>query len=34
MPSIPFLPPISRNREYTLVLDLDETLIHYDIDEQ
>ena len=26
----PFLPPIKNNRKYTLVLDLDETLIHYD----
>lgn len=26
----PFLPPtVSNNKEYTLVLDLDETLIHY-----
>ncbi len=29
----PFLPPIGNNKEYTLVLDLDETLIHYDVDE-
>lgn len=26
----PFLPPIQQNYEYTLVLDLDETLVHYD----
>jgi predicted HAD superfamily phosphohydrolase YqeG len=26
----PFLPPISKDRHYTLVLDLDETLVHYD----
>ena len=32
-PSVPFLPPIQKNKEYTLVLDLDETLIHYDVDE-
>lgn len=25
----PFLPPMSMNKEYTLVLDLDETLVHY-----
>lgn len=25
----PFLPPMMGDREYTLVLDLDETLIHY-----
>jgi predicted HAD superfamily phosphohydrolase YqeG len=28
------LPPISGNKEYTLVLDLDETLIHFDCDEE
>lgn len=28
------LPPIRNDREYTLVLDLDETLIHYDVDDQ
>lgn len=27
------MPPIQKNKEYTLVLDLDETLIHYDVDE-
>ena len=27
--SVPYLPPISKDREYTLVLDLDETLVHY-----
>lgn len=26
----PFLPRISTSRAYTLVLDLDETLVHYD----
>lgn len=26
----PFLPAIKSTREYTLVLDLDETLAHYD----
>ena len=25
----PFLPPMNMNKEYTLVLDLDETLVHY-----
>jgi len=25
----PFLPPIASNKKYTLVLDLDETLVHY-----
>jgi len=30
----PFLPPIAEGKTYTLVLDLDETLIHYDIDEE
>jgi TFIIF-interacting CTD phosphatase-like protein len=33
MPTAPFLPPIANNKLYTLVLDLDETLIHYDVDE-
>jgi predicted enzyme involved in methoxymalonyl-ACP biosynthesis len=33
VPIIPYLPPIMKDREYTLVLDLDETLIHYEIDE-
>jgi predicted HAD superfamily phosphohydrolase YqeG len=32
-PAIPYLPPIRKDRKYTLILDLDETLIHYDIDE-
>ena len=32
-PQVPFLPKIQANKQYTLVLDLDETLIHYDIDE-
>ena len=32
MPSIPYLPPL-KDKTYTLVLDLDETLIHYDVDE-
>lgn len=26
----PFLPPIAKDKQYTLVLDLDETLVHYD----
>ena len=26
----PFLPPLAKNKTYTLVLDLDETLVHYD----
>jgi len=26
---VPFLPPPTGTREYTLVLDLDETLVHY-----
>ena len=26
----PFLPPISKDKNFTLVLDLDETLVHYD----
>ncbi|CDW71328.1 nli interacting factor-like phosphatase family protein [Stylonychia lemnae] len=34
LPIHPYLPPISSNREYTLVMDLDETLIHYDVDDQ
>jgi len=29
IPNLPFLPPIKSFYEYTLVLDLDETLIHY-----
>lgn len=30
----PYLPPMTPNKRYTLVLDLDETLIHYeDVDE-
>eukprot|EP00347_Sterkiella_histriomuscorum_P024267 403331725 len=33
IPQEPFLPQIKEGKEYTLVLDLDETLIHYDIDE-
>ena len=33
VPSVPFLPTIKPGYQYTLVLDLDETLIHYDIDE-
>ena len=27
--SVPYLPPINKDRLYTLILDLDETLIHY-----
>ena len=27
--SVPYLPPISKDKSYTLILDLDETLIHY-----
>jgi hypothetical protein len=34
IPKEPFLPLITKNKEYTLVLDLDETLIHYDVDEK
>ncbi len=34
VPYEPFLPAIRKGFEYTLVLDLDETLIHYDIDDQ
>ena len=26
---VPFLPPLTGNKQYTLVLDLDETLVHY-----
>lgn len=26
---VPFLPPLNGNKQYTLVLDLDETLVHY-----
>ena len=26
---VPFLPPLNSNKQYTLVLDLDETLVHY-----
>ena len=33
-PPTPYLPPITPGKEYTLVLDLDETLIHYDVDDQ
>lgn len=32
-PLVPYLPPLPSNKQYTLVLDLDETLIHYDVDE-
>lgn len=30
---IPYLPNIENGKKYTLVLDLDETLIHFDCDE-
>lgn len=30
---MPFLPPLTNGKEYTLVLDLDETLIHFDCGE-
>lgn len=33
-PSAPFLPNIQKNYQYTLVLDLDETLVHYVEDEE
>lgn len=29
MPEIPFLPPKIKETPYTLILDLDETLVHY-----
>lgn len=31
---VPYLPPLPTGKEYTLVLDLDETLIHFDCDEE
>jgi predicted HAD superfamily phosphohydrolase YqeG len=31
--SIPYLPQIDQSKRYTLVLDLDETLIHFDCEE-
>ena len=31
---IPYLPPINKQKRYTLVLDLDETLIHFDCEEE
>ena len=31
---IPYLPSLPRGFEYTLVLDLDETLIHFDCPEE
>jgi predicted HAD superfamily phosphohydrolase YqeG len=37
MVKIPYLPPLEKNeynRTYTLVLDLDETLIHFECDEE
>lgn len=37
MVKIPYLPPLSeseKNSVYTLVLDLDETLIHFECDEE
>lgn len=33
-PQPPYLPQLPPNKEYTLVLDLDETLIHYRDDEE
>jgi len=33
MPEKPFLPTIRNNLKYTLVLDLDETLIHFNEEE-
>ena len=34
IPKQPFLPPINPNYKYTLVLDLDETLVHYIADKE
>ena len=33
MPSYPFLPPCATHHSRHLILDLDETLIHFDIDQ-